>query len=135
MRAAINCALANRQILTHLTRRAFAEIFPHADLRLIYDVSHNTCKLEQHEVAGKKRWLFVHRKSAPRAYGPGHPDLPAAFRDVGQPVLIGGTAASVSRVTVSTFFSRCRLYSTACICSPSRARSSGVSSSLTFTKR
>src|SRR3569832_2359392 len=96
MRAAITCALANRQILTHLTRRAFAEIYPNADLRLIYDVSHNTCKLEQHEVAGKKRGLFVHRKGATRAYGPGNPDLPDTYRDVGQPILIGGTMDTTS---------------------------------------
>ena len=102
MRAAINCALANRQILTHLTRRAIAEIFPNADLRLIYDVSHNTCKLEQHEVAGKKRWLFVHRKGATRAYGPCHPDIPDTFRDIGQPVLIGGTMGTAAYILVGT---------------------------------
>ena len=114
MRAGINCALANRQILTYLTRRTFAEIFPNADLRLIYDVSHNTCKLEQHEVAGKKRWLFVHRKGATRAYGPGHPDLPDAFRDVGQPVLIGGTMGTASYILVGTSEGEQRSFSSAC---------------------
>ena len=69
MRGGINCALANRQIITHLARRAFEMVLPRADLRLIYDVSHNTCKLEQHEVDGSTRKLFVHRKGATRAFG------------------------------------------------------------------
>ena len=73
MRAGINCALANRQILTHLAREAFARVLPKADLRLLYDVSHNTCKEEQHLVDGETRSLFVHRKGATRALGPGHP--------------------------------------------------------------
>src|SRR5512142_1513927 len=83
MRAAINCALANRQILTHLTRQAIAEVLPQARMPLLYDVSHNTCKLETHAVDGTPRRLFVHRKGATRALGPGHPDVPAALRDAG----------------------------------------------------
>jgi tRNA-splicing ligase RtcB len=98
MRAAINCALANRQVLTALTRDAFAEVLPKAALTLLYDVSHNTCKLEQHIVDGRTRQLFVHRKGATRAFGPGHPDMPAEFRDVGQPVLIGGSMGTASYV-------------------------------------
>ena len=98
MRAAINCALANRQILTQLTRDAFAAVLPQAQLSLLYDVSHNTCKLEEHEVDGKGRQLFVHRKGATRAFGPGHPDIPAALRDVGQPVLIGGSMGTASYI-------------------------------------
>jgi tRNA-splicing ligase RtcB len=114
MRAGINCALANRQILTQLTRRAFAELFPHADLRLLYDVSHNTCKVEQHEVDGRQRRLFVHRKGATRAFGPGHPDLPEAFRATGQPVLIGGTMGTASYILVGTAESEQRSFSSAC---------------------
>ncbi len=98
MRAAINCALANRQILTHFTRRAFAAVLPGCTLRLLYDVSHNTCKLETHVVDGEKRRLFVHRKGATRAFGPGHPALPEALRPYGQPVLIGGTMGTASYV-------------------------------------
>ena len=71
MRAAINCALANREILGHYARRVFAYFFPHCDLRLLFDVSHNTCKVETHTVEGKSRELFVHRKGATRAFGPG----------------------------------------------------------------
>jgi tRNA-splicing ligase RtcB len=96
MRAGINCALANRQILTHLTRQAFAEILPGARLDLLYDVSHNTCKVEEHEVEGRKRRLFIHRKGATRAFGPGHGAVPEPLRTVGQPVLIGGTMGAAS---------------------------------------
>ncbi|MGD8574152.1 MAG: RtcB family protein [Gammaproteobacteria bacterium] len=98
MRAGVNCALANRQILTHLTRKVFAELFPGRELRLVYDVSHNTCKEETHVVDGVPRRLFVHRKGATRAFGPGHPDLPEMFRETGQPVLIGGSMGTASYV-------------------------------------
>lgn len=102
MRAAINCALANRQIITHLVRQAFGEIFPRAELPLLYDVSHNTCKLEEHRVDGKKRELFVHRKGATRAFGPGHPNLGEALGAIGQPVLIGGTMGTASYILCGT---------------------------------
>src|SRR5581483_1590656 len=80
MRAAINCALANRQVLTHLVRELFSRLFPAAPLSLLYDVSHNTCKVEEHLVDGKKKELYVHRKGATRAFGPGHPDIPEPLR-------------------------------------------------------
>ena len=114
MRAGINCALANREVLTHLTRLAFAQRFPRADLRLLYDVSHNTCKVEEHEVEGRRRQLFVHRKGATRAYGPGHPELPTALRDAGQPVLVGGTMGTSSSVLVGTTEGERRSFSSAC---------------------
>jgi len=102
MRAAINCALANRQILTHLARDAFRAVLPGAKLDLLYDVSHNTCKVEEHQVDGGRRELFVHRKGATRAFGPGHRDLPPVFRATGQPVLIGGSMGTSSWVLVGT---------------------------------
>jgi tRNA-splicing ligase RtcB len=80
MRAAINCALANREIIGHYARRVFGHFFPDVDLSLLFDVSHNTCKVEKHEADGGRRELFVHRKGATRAFGPGHPDLPEALR-------------------------------------------------------
>src|SRR5512139_1164642 len=64
MRAAVNCALANRQVITHLTRKVFADVLPGTRLALIYDVSHNTCKQEWHTVDGRSRRLYVHRKGA-----------------------------------------------------------------------
>jgi tRNA-splicing ligase RtcB len=102
MRSGINCALANRQIITHLARQAFAEIFPNADLPLLYDVSHNTCKVEEHVMDGRAMRLFVHRKGATRAFGPGHPAIPEALRAVGQPVLIGGTMGTASYILSGT---------------------------------
>jgi tRNA-splicing ligase RtcB len=114
MRAGINCALANREILTHLARIAFSRILPRADLRLLYDVSHNTCKVEEHAVGGQRRRLFVHRKGATRAYGPGHPDLPEALRATGQPVLIGGTMGTGSYILVGTPEGERRSFSSAC---------------------
>lgn len=102
MRAAINCALANRQILTHLARRAFHEILPQAELPLLYDVSHNTCKTEEHVVNDRPMRLFVHRKGATRAFGPGHPTIPDALRKAGQPVLIGGTMGTASYILCGT---------------------------------
>ena len=114
MRSGINCALANRQILTHLTRRVLRDVLPQARLALLYDVSHNTCKVETHEVDGAPRRLFVHRKGATRAFGPGNPDLPAALREVGQPVLIGGSMGTSSYVLCGTTRSEQQAFSSAC---------------------
>jgi tRNA-splicing ligase RtcB len=114
MRAAINCALANREILGHYARRVFAHFFPGCDLQLLFDVSHNTCKVETHEVEGKRRALFVHRKGATRAFGPGHPSLPEALRSVGQPVLIGGSMGTGSYVLAGTAASEQKAFSSAC---------------------
>jgi len=114
MRAGINCALANRQIITHLTRQAVATVFPGIHLGLLYDVSHNTCKLEQHTIGGQKKSVYVHRKGATRAFGPGHPDLPDVFKKTGQPVLIGGSMGTSSYVLCGTQESEQRAFSSAC---------------------
>jgi len=114
MRAAINCALANRQILTHLTRAAFRTVLPGTELSLLYDVSHNTCKVETHVVDGKAREVYVHRKGATRAFGPGHPDLPLALYATGQPVLIGGSMGTASYVLVGTSKSMTEAFASAC---------------------
>ncbi|OFW05778.1 MAG: RNA-splicing ligase RtcB [Acidobacteria bacterium RIFCSPLOWO2_02_FULL_68_18] len=114
MRAGINCALANRQIITHLLRKAFATAAPRAALTLLYDVSHNTCKLETHTVDGRAKPVFIHRKGATRSLGPGHPDIPAALRDVGQPVLVGGTMGTESYILVGTPESERLSFSSSC---------------------
>ncbi len=102
MRAGINCALANRQILTHLARDVVRSVFSGADVSVLYDVSHNTCKEEEHVVDGGTRRLFVHRKGATRALGPGRPELPETLRDAGQPVLVGGSMGTESWVLAGT---------------------------------
>lgn len=114
MRSGINCALANRQILTHLVREVFEREYPKAEIRLLYDVSHNTCQEEEHEIDGHKKRLFVHRKGATRALGPGHPDLPAEYRNAGQPVLIGGTMGTASYILAGTEQGRGRSLSSCC---------------------
>jgi len=98
MNAGINCALANRQVLTHLTREVFGMLFPGARVETLYDVSHNTCKEEKHLYEGKERSLWVHRKGATRAFGPGHPLLVEPYRAAGQPVIIGGSMGTGSYI-------------------------------------
>ncbi len=114
MRAGINCALANRQIVTHLAREAFASVLPEANLALLYDVSHNTCKEETHEVEGKTRRLFVHRKGATRAFKPGNLEIPEALRDIGQPVLVGGSMGTDSFILAGKAEGTQRAFSSAC---------------------
>ena len=107
-------ALANREILGHYARRVFAHFFPSCELQLLFDVSHNTCKVERHTVDGKRRELFVHRKGATRAFGPGHESLPAALRPVGQPVLIGGSMGTGSYILVGEPSAEDKAFSSAC---------------------
>ncbi len=114
MRAAINCALANREILGHYARRVFAHFFQDCDLRLLFDVSHNTCKVESHLVEAKRRDLFVHRKGATRAFGPGHTSLPEALRPFGQPVLIGGSMGTGSYILVGEATGEEKAFASAC---------------------
>ena len=114
MRAGMNCALANRQIITHLTRRTVGKILPQAQLEMLYDVSHNICKVETHIVGGQARELYVHRKGATRAFGPGNADLDDELRGAGQPVLIGGSMGTASYVLAGTTAGECLSLSSAC---------------------
>ena len=95
MKCAINMSFANRQVILHRIREVFSEVFHKdpADLGLhqVYDVAHNTARLESHLIGGKERQVLVHRKGATRALGPGHPDLPAVYQPTGQPVILGGS--------------------------------------------
>jgi tRNA-splicing ligase RtcB len=104
MNAAGNFAFCNRQMITHWAREAFARTFEvpaeQLGMQLIYDVAHNTAKLETHEVDGEPTTLLVHRKGATRAFGPGHPDIPKKYRKIGQPVLIPGDMGRYSYVCV-----------------------------------
>jgi tRNA-splicing ligase RtcB len=114
MRAAINCAFANRQIIGHLLRQALSGVLPGATADLLFDVSHNTCKVESHLIDGERRSLFVHRKGATRAFGPGHPTLPEALREAGQPVFVGGSMGTASWILAGTAASESRAFSSAC---------------------
>jgi tRNA-splicing ligase RtcB len=114
MAAATNCALANRQIVMHLTRQAFARVLPSAKLTMLFDVSHNTCKPERHTVDGEEKLLYVHRKGATRALGPGHKSLPPELADVGQPVLVGGSMGTASYVLCGTAEAEGLSFSSSC---------------------
>ncbi len=110
----INCALANRQVITHLVRLVFNRVFPKLHLKLLYDVSHNTCKVEYHNIEGTKKKLYVHRKGATRAWGPGRPELPETYRKVGQPVIIGGSMGTASYILVGTKEGEEKAFGSAC---------------------
>ncbi len=104
MACAANYAWANRQMIVHWVRQSFEQVFgkdaESLGLHIIYDVAHNIAKLEEHKVNGDKRRVVVHRKGATRAFGPGHPDIPSIYREVGQPVLIPGDMGTASYVLV-----------------------------------
>ncbi|GAA4136244.1 RtcB family protein [Actinomadura keratinilytica] len=97
MAAAANYGRVNRQLLAQAARRVFQRIAG-VRLDLVYDVSHNLAKLEDHRIGGRRRRVCVHRKGATRAFPPGHPELPPDLRDVGQPVLVPGTMGTASYV-------------------------------------
>jgi tRNA-splicing ligase RtcB len=108
-------SFANRQVILHRIREVFGDVFRCAPeelgIRNVYDVSHNTAKIEQHLVDGVERRLLVHRKGATRAFPPGHPELPPSYRETGQPVIIGGSMETGSYLLAgvsdggSSFFS------------------------------
>lgn len=108
MSAAANFAWVNRQSMTYLVRQAFSKIFKEdpddLEMRLVYDTSHNICKIEEHAVdaSGRPHRCFVHRKGATRAFPPHHPLIPIDYQAVGQPVLIGGTMGTASYILTGT---------------------------------
>jgi len=112
--AGINCALANREAIAHLVRKGFRKILPDSRVEMLYDISHNTCKVEEHEVGGKKKTLYVHRKGATRAFGPGRKEIPKEYRDIGQPVLIGGTMGTCSYILAGTKESEKKSFASSC---------------------
>ena len=118
MRAAANFAFANRQCLAHWTQDAFMRLFGispnELGMALVYDVAHNIAKTEEHEVDGVRRSVVVHRKGATRAFPPGHPELPAAYREIGQPVLIPGDMGRYSFVLVGTAASMRETFGSTC---------------------
>jgi tRNA-splicing ligase RtcB len=106
MSCAVNYAFVNRQMITHWVRQSFEDVFKiPADkmgLNLVYDVAHNIAKIEYHNLNGKKRKVWIHRKGATRAFPPEHPDIPSKYRKIGQPVLIPGSMGTNSYLLVGT---------------------------------
>ncbi|MFM8320345.1 MAG: RtcB family protein [Chloroflexota bacterium] len=118
MRCAANYAFANRQVLAHNARRAFEQALagkaPHRQLSQVYDITHNMGKIETHLLDGKPVKVCVHRKGATRAFGPGHPDLPAEYQATGQPVLVPGSMGTASWVLAGTEQSMQRSFGSSC---------------------
>lgn len=106
MACAVNYAFVNRQAITHWVRQSFEQVFKKPaesfGLKLVYDVAHNIAKVEKHNVGDGKRKVWIHRKGATRAFGPGNPEVPADYRAVGQPVIIPGSMGTSSWVLVGT---------------------------------
>jgi tRNA-splicing ligase RtcB len=115
MRAAANFAWANRQGITHFVRQAFHKVFDRdVALDVVYDVCHNIAKEETHVVNGERRRVLVHRKGATRAFPPGHPDIPPAYRRCGQPVFIPGSMGTASWVLVGAPGAMAETFGTTC---------------------
>ena len=106
MQCGINMSFANRQVILHRIRECFSKVFNSSaesmEMEMIYDVAHNTAKIEKHEVNGKQKEVLVHRKGATRAFGPGRSEVPAKYRAFGQPVIIGGSMETGSYLLVGT---------------------------------
>jgi len=106
MACAANFAWANRQLIVHWVRESFEKVMhdnaENMDMNIIYDVCHNIAKLEEHEIEGKKRLVYVHRKGATRAFGPGKKEIPLKYRETGQPVLIPGDMGTESYLLKGT---------------------------------
>ncbi|MFH7880728.1 MAG: RtcB family protein, partial [Candidatus Aenigmatarchaeota archaeon] len=117
MSAAANYAWANRQMITHWVRESFVKVMKmkleEIGLEIIYDVAHNICKIEEHEIDGVKKKVFVHRKGATRCFPKGRMELPAKYRNIGQPVLVAASMATPSYVLIGTEKAAETFYSTA----------------------
>ncbi|HXV36862.1 MAG TPA: RtcB family protein [Myxococcota bacterium] len=117
MCCAANMSFANRQVILHRIREVFSDVFARSaeqlGIRCVYDVAHNTAKLERHVVEGRERTLLVHRKGATRAFPPGHPELPDEYRATGQPVIIGGSMETGSYLLAGLETGAASFYSTA----------------------
>ena len=118
MRAAANFGFCNRQLLTQQAREVFEQVFGSTwqdlGMELMYDVAHNIAKLEEHTVHGKTKRLWVHRKGATRAFPAGHPELPQAYKKIGQPVIIPGDMGRASWILVGQPGSMERTFGTTC---------------------
>ncbi len=116
VKAGINCAFANRQVLAHLARKTLVESFnlKPEKIKTLYEVAHNTAKIEEHKINGKIKKVLVHRKGATRAFGPGRKEVPEKYRKIGQPVLIGGTMGTASYILKGTEKAMNETFGSAC---------------------
>ncbi len=117
MKCAINMSFANRQVIVHRVREVFSDVFGRSPqdlgMHMVYDVAHNTAKLERHLVDGQYKTLLVHRKGATRAFGPAMEGVPERYRQVGQPVIIGGSMETGSYLLAGVPSGDQTFYSTA----------------------
>ncbi|MBI1922387.1 MAG: RtcB family protein [Geobacter sp.] len=117
MKCAVNMAFANRQVILHRIREVFSDQFHKSPeelgMNMIYDVAHNTAKLENHVIDGKKQEVLVHRKGSTRAFGPGMEGLPRQYAQTGQPVIIGGSMETGSYLLVGVESGKEAFYTTA----------------------
>ncbi|MBI2597685.1 MAG: RtcB family protein, partial [Candidatus Diapherotrites archaeon] len=106
MACASNNAFVNRQVIMHMIRESFSRVYGQSaeslEMKLVYDVAHNIAKVEKHKVEGKMKELIVHRKGATRSFPPGHEELQGVFKEVGQPVIVGGSMETGSYLCVGT---------------------------------
>jgi len=106
MKAAANFAWTNRQLITHWTREVFSKVLGRSadnlGMHIVYDVAHNIAKLEEHAIDGGRKFVYVHRKGATRAFPPGHSLVPSKYKGIGQPVLIPGSMGTASYILVGT---------------------------------
>ena len=118
MKAAANYAFVNRQVLAFHIRNSFEQVLAgkvsNHHVYQIYDIAHNMAKVERHRIDGKQVQLCVHRKGATRAFGPGSPELPPVYRDIGQPVLVPGSMGTASWVLVGTERSMAQTFGSTC---------------------
>ncbi len=102
--AGINVAFANRHVLAHLARKSFEKVFNlnEDEMPLLYDVGHNTAKMERHKINGSTKEVLVLRKGSTRGFGPGHKEIPKEFQKAGQPIAVGGSMGTASYILAGT---------------------------------
>lgn len=117
MKCGINMSFANRQVILHRIREVFSKVFGRTPqdlgMHMVYDVAHNTAKLERHRINGQEKQLLVHRKGSTRAFGPEMEGIPERYRKIGQPVIVGGSMETGSYLLVGTPGGRDTFFSTA----------------------
>jgi tRNA-splicing ligase RtcB len=111
---ALNYSYANRQVITHLARECFKKIFPKAEVKTFWDLTHNSARWEKHKIDGELKKVLVHRKGATRAFGPGREEIPEEYREIGQPILVGGTMGTYSFILKGTDFGMEVAFGSAC---------------------